>query len=75
MTTESPAIKPRVGLVTFTEREDQACEITDALARWLLEEHLALDRMTDPGVQVDCPIGGGPARYDSPGQAELDIRK
>ncbi len=29
------------GLVTFTEREDRACEVTDALARWLLEEHLA----------------------------------
>ena len=23
------------GLVTFTEREDRACEATDALARWL----------------------------------------
>ena len=26
------------GLVSFTEREDRACELTHALARWLLEE-------------------------------------
>ena len=44
------------GLVTFTEREDRACEATDALARWLLEEHLAQDEAKEPGVRVDCPI-------------------
>ncbi len=48
------------GLVTFTEREDRACEVTDALARRLLEEHLTLDEAADPGVQVDCPLCGGP---------------
>jgi len=63
------------GLVTFTEREDRACEVTDALARWLLEEHLSLDEATDPGVQVDCPICDGPVRYDSPQQADLEIRE
>jgi uncharacterized protein with PIN domain len=63
------------GLVTFTEREDRACEATDRLARWLMEEHLALDPAADPGVQVDCPICGGPVRYDSPEQAELEIRE
>ena len=63
------------GLVTFTEREDRACEATDALACWLLEEHLALDGATDPGAQVDCPICGGPVRYDSPEQAELEVRE
>ena len=41
------------GLVTFTEREDRACEVTDALPRLLLEEHLTLDEAADPGVQVD----------------------
>jgi len=66
--------QPAGGLVTFTEREDRACEVTDALARWLLEEHLSLDDEADPGVQVDCPICGGPVRYDSPQQAELEIR-
>lgn len=63
------------GLVTFTEREDRACEVTDALARWLLEEHLTLDQAADPGVQVDCPLCGGPVRYDSPEQAELEVRE
>ena len=62
------------GLVTFTQREDRACEVTDALARWLLEEHLALDAEADPGVRVDCPLCGGPVRYDSPEQAELEVR-
>ena len=50
------------GLVTFTEREDRACEVTDALARWLLEEHLTSDETADPGVQVDCPLCVGPVR-------------
>ena len=30
------------GLVTCTEREDRACEVTDALVRRLLEERLTL---------------------------------
>jgi len=63
------------GLVSFTQREDRACEATDALARWLMEEHLALDPAADPGAQVDCPICGGPVRYDSPEQAELELRE
>ena len=63
------------GLVTFTEREDRACEATDRLARWLMEEHLALDSAADPGAQVDCPICGGPVRYDSPEQAALEFRE
>ena len=48
------------GLVTFTEREDRACEATDALTRWLLEEHLGWDEAKEPGIRVDCPICGGP---------------
>ena len=63
------------GLVTFTEREDRACEATDRLARWLMEEHLALDPAADPGAQVDCPICHRPVRYDSPEQAALEIRE
>ena len=63
------------GLVTFTEREDRACEVTDGLARWLLEEHLGLDAAVDPGVQVDCPICSGPVQYDAPEQAELEVRE
>ncbi len=63
------------GLVTFTEREDRACEVTDALARWLLEEHLALEEAADPGVEVACPICAGPVRYEAPEQAELEVRE
>ena len=63
------------GLVTFTEREDRACEVTDGLARWLMEEHLALDTAGDPGAQVDCPLCGGPVRYDSPEAAALEMRE
>lgn len=62
------------GLVTFTEREDRASEVTDGMSRWLLEEHLGLDAAVDPGVQVDCPICHGPVRCDSPDQVELEIR-
>lgn len=42
------------GLVTFMQREDQTCEAIDALARWLLEEHLAQDEAKAPGAKVDC---------------------
>ena len=63
------------GLVTFTEREDRACETTDALARWLLEEHLAQDEAKAPGVRVDCPICGGPVVHESAEQAALDRRE
>jgi hypothetical protein len=63
------------GLVTFTQREDRACEATDRLARWLMEGHLALDGAGDPGVEVDCPLCGGPVRYDSAARAELEIRE
>jgi endogenous inhibitor of DNA gyrase (YacG/DUF329 family) len=63
------------GLVTFTEREDRACEATDALARWLLEEHLAQDETKEPGVKVDCPICGGPVVHDSAEQAAAERRE
>src|SRR3989337_2752613 len=62
------------GLVTFTQREDRACELTDALARWLLEEHLGQDENKEPGVKVDCPICGGPVVHESAEQASLERR-
>jgi hypothetical protein len=63
------------GLVTFTQREERACEVTDPMARWLLEEHLRLDGAADPGVQVDCPLCGGPVRCETAAQAELERRE
>ena len=63
------------GLVTFTEREDRACEATDALARWLVQEHLSLDEAKAPGVKVDCPICGGSVVHESAEQAAVERRE
>jgi uncharacterized protein with PIN domain len=63
------------GLVTFSEREDRACEVTDELARWLMAEHVALDPTGGTSVEAVCPICGGPARYESGEQAALELRE
>jgi uncharacterized protein with PIN domain len=63
------------GLVTFAQREDRACEVTDELARWLMAEHIALDPTGGASVEAVCPICGGPARYESADQAELELRE
>ena len=62
------------GLVTFTEREARACQVTDALARWLMAEHLTLDPVGGTSVAADCPLCGGPMRYESAGQARQEVR-
>jgi uncharacterized protein with PIN domain len=63
------------GLVTFAEREDRACAVGDELTRWLMTEHLALDPTGGTSVEAVCPICGGPARYESAGQAKLELRE
>jgi len=63
------------GLATFTEREDRACAVTDELARWLMAEHIALGPTGGASVEAVCPICGGPARYESARQAELELRE
>ena len=63
------------GLVTFTQRESRACEVTDALARWLLSEHLTLDPEGGNSVSGDCPLCGGSLRYESAAQAEQEVRE
>jgi uncharacterized protein with PIN domain len=63
------------GLVTFAQREDRACEVTDELARWLMAEHIALDPTGGSSVETICPICGGSARYESAGQAEMELRE
>ena len=65
----------RNGLITFEEREERACELGDGLTRQLLEEHLSADDAADPGVEVACPICGGPVRCDSPEKAEMETRE
>src|SRR3954464_15056050 len=63
------------GLVTFQEREDRACDLGDALAGRLLEEHLSADELADPGVEVACPICGRPVLCERPETAELEGRR
>jgi hypothetical protein len=65
----------RNGLVTFAQREDRACELGDGLTRRLLEEHLGADEAADPGVQVACPICGGPVPCQDPGKVEMENRE
>ena len=63
------------GLVTFTQREERACEVTDELARWLMAEHIALDPSGPSSVEAACPLCGGPMRYESAAQAEAEVRE
>jgi len=63
------------GLVTFSQREDRACEVGDELTRWLMAEHIALDPTGGTSVEVLCPICGGPARYESIDRAKLELRE
>ena len=53
------------GLVTFTQREDRACELGDGLTRLLLEEHLAADEAAVGGQLLR---GGGEQGLQGIGQ-------
>ena len=61
--------------VTFDERERQACEQTDRLSRWLMENHVGLDPAGVPGVEASCPRCGHLVRYESSEQAEQEVRE
>jgi hypothetical protein len=63
------------GLVTFAEREERACELGDALTRRLLQEHLEADDAADPGIEVACPICGGPVHCPEPDKVEMENRE
>ena len=63
------------GLVTFAQREERACQVTDELARWLMAEHIALDPRGGSSVEAECPICGGPMRYESAQQARQEARE
>jgi uncharacterized protein with PIN domain len=62
------------GLVTFAEREQRACEVTDELARWLMAAHVAQDSVGQVGVGHVCPICQGPVQDASDRPAEPQIR-
>jgi hypothetical protein len=63
------------GLVTFTQREQRACEVSDALARWLIAEHIQVDPGGRASVEAACPLCGGPVRYESAGQGQQEVRE
>ena len=63
------------GLVTFAEREQRACEVTDELARWLMAEHLAQDSGRESGVDVRCPACNGPVQKRADPSAKPAVRE
>lgn len=63
------------GLVTFSEREQRACEVTDELARWLLAEHVAQDPASQAGGEARCPICQGPVQEPPDRSAQPLVRE
>lgn len=63
------------GLVTFAEREERACEVTDELARWLMTEHVAQEPVGQAGGESPCPICQGPLREGATRPAEPEVRE
>ena len=63
------------GLVTFAEREERACEVTDELARWLMAEHVAHDPAGQADGEAPCPICQGSLREESARPAEPKVRE
>ena len=50
-------------LVTFTQREDRACDATDKLWQWMMEKHIELDGvMARPEIPSLCPKCKKPGR-------------
>jgi len=63
------------GLVTFAEREERACAVTDELARWLMTEHVAQDLAGQAGGEQACPICQGPLQEGSAPPAASEVRE
>jgi uncharacterized protein with PIN domain len=65
------------GLVTFAEREERACALTDELARWLMAEHVVQDPASQTGEEHACPICQRPLQEASapPEVRELMTRR
>jgi len=63
------------GLVTCTERETRACEVTDALARWMMARHVERDE-SGQALTATCPLCGGPAATcDPPDPGAMQTRE
>jgi uncharacterized protein with PIN domain len=63
------------GLVTFAEREERACELTDELARWLMAEHVAQDPAGQAGEEPACPLCHGLLPEGSARSATPEVRE
>jgi len=67
------------GLVTFTEREERACQVGDRLSCWLLETHISLDQAVETPGECDCPLCGrevpGPTAEEQNKPPELQGRR
>jgi transposase len=50
----------QAGLVTFTQREDRAVDLSQELAQWLVEEHVAADPAARPSEDREGREGRGP---------------
>jgi hypothetical protein len=63
-------------LVTFDQRERRACSLTDELAAWLIEQHIAEDpAVRHPGIEAPaCPRCARPARRETPPEDPLPGR-
>ena len=62
-------------LVTFAQREDRACEVTDELARWLMVEHVSLDGAGRIPADAACPVCGGALRAQAGPGEESEVRE
>jgi uncharacterized protein with PIN domain len=63
------------GLVTFAEREERACAVTDELARWLMAEHVTQDPAGRAGEQPPCPICQRPLPAESARPTPPEVRE
>ena len=63
------------GLVTFAEREERACEVTDELARWLMAEHVAQDLAGRAGGEPSCPLCQRPLPEKATRSPEPEVRE
>lgn len=62
------------GLVTFSQREERACEVGDRLSCWLLETHIDLDQAAEAQGPCDCPHCGREVSVATAEQQEVQSR-
>ena len=63
------------GLVTFNQREDEACSGGDRLTRWLLQEHMAADPCAESVEPANCPLCDKPLTACLAKDAQIEERE